>query len=430
MLVGSLMYISRLRLQNVRCLKDVDLSFNLEGNRLPWTMVVGDNASGKSALLKSLALGLCDESSAAGLLKEFEEGYIRRGAKKALIDIELRSEPSPSKQYRIKTTIKKISAKNGLHEHERVEQKTSPKEDEFPWQKIFVCGYGASRGTAGTGDVAGYSVTNAVYNMFNYSEGLQNPELAIRRIAGKSRKLFDILNDVMLLPPKNVIDLSPTGVTVDGPWGLSMPLRDLADGYKSTFLWVTDFYGWALSHNPQIRSNKEISGIVLVDELEQHLHAKWKREILLKLRKHFPKIQFITSTHSPIIASTVGQLDQGTDPDQIVLLELKEDASASARIIPPQRGLWVEQMLASEPFLYTTGFDPEIESILAEASSLASKGKKRNTSQEQRYNILKKAISRVIQPQGTTPIEREIALERRLQMRKEIDNLEKELFED
>ena len=423
------MYISRLRLQNVRCLKDVNLSFNLKGGRLPWTMIVGDNASGKSALLRSLALGLCDESSAAGLLKEFEEGYIRRGAEEAIIDIDLRPNPGSPKKYNIKTTIKKISTKDGLHEHEQVEQKTIPKEDEFPWQKIFVCGYGAARGTAGTGDVAGYSVTNAVYNMFNYSEGLQNPELAIRRIAGKSRRLFDILNDIMLLPKKNSIDLSPTGVTVGGPWGSKMPLRDLADGYKSTFLWVTDLYGWALSHNPQIRSSKEVAGIVLVDELEQHLHAKWKKEILLKLRKHFPKVQFITSTHSPIVASTVGQLAQETDHDQMVLLELGEDASTNARIIPPQKGLWVEQMLASELFLYVTGFDSETESILAEASNLASKGEKRSAEEEQRYNILKKAIGGVLQPQGTTPIEREITSERRRKMREEIDKLEKELFE-
>ena len=39
------------------------------------------------------------------------------------------------------------------------------------------------RGTSGTGDIAGYSVINAVYNLFNYSEGLQNPELTIRRLS-------------------------------------------------------------------------------------------------------------------------------------------------------------------------------------------------------------------------------------------------------
>ena len=45
---------------------------------MPWTVIVGDNSTGKSVLLRSLALGLCDQTSAAGLLRESDEGYIRR----------------------------------------------------------------------------------------------------------------------------------------------------------------------------------------------------------------------------------------------------------------------------------------------------------------------------------------------------------------
>lgn len=265
------MYISRVLIQNIRCFEKLELQFDLRGEFPPWAMIVGDNATEKTTLLRCIALGLCDESSAASLLKESEEGYNRRGDKTnaeiviTLIDPQVREDP-----YEIKTTIERIPTKGAKEDYiERVRQETDPK-DEFPWEKIFACAYGAGRGTSGTGDIAGYSVIDSIYNLFNYNEGLQNPELTIRRMIGdfSQNKVFLILNS--LLPDGKKLNLADFGITVDGPWGDDMAFRDLADGYKSTLLWVTDFLGWALSHNPKLKKSDQIGGVVLVDELEQH----------------------------------------------------------------------------------------------------------------------------------------------------------------
>jgi len=132
-------------------------------------MLVGDNAVGKTALLRCIAVGLCDESSAAGLMKESEEGYIRRSEKAGKIIVELTDPLDPDAEYRITTKIERISVgSNGLA-FERLHQKTDPQK-KFPWNRIFACAYGMGRGTAGTGDIAGYSVINAVYNLFNYGD--------------------------------------------------------------------------------------------------------------------------------------------------------------------------------------------------------------------------------------------------------------------
>jgi len=252
------MYISRVKIEKIRCFDDIEILFDLKGEKSPWTMIVGDNATGKTSLLRSIAIGLCDESSAAGLLKESEEGYIRRGITKnrgkitrGKITICLKENSKYSKEYRIETRIEKIPVRKGTSEKdyfEKVRQKTFPSKS-FPWGKIFASAYAAGRGTVGTGDIAGYSVINAVYNMFNYNEGLQNPELTIHRVTENfsRKKVFKILK--MLLPKTENFELGRSGLTVDGPWGTKMPLRDLADGYKSSFLWVTDFLGWALSYN-------------------------------------------------------------------------------------------------------------------------------------------------------------------------------------
>lgn len=82
-----MLYIDRVTLKNVRCFEYVKLEFDLSGQDPPWTVLVGNNAAGKTTLLRSIAIGLCDESSAAGLLKESDTSYIRNGADEAEITI-------------------------------------------------------------------------------------------------------------------------------------------------------------------------------------------------------------------------------------------------------------------------------------------------------------------------------------------------------
>jgi len=250
------MYIKKIFLKNIRCFKEIEISYDLSGDTPPWTVILGDNSAGKTTLLRSIAVGLCDESSAAGLLKESDSGYVRSGESQGEIIIDL---SEANYNYQIKTIIE--HEETVINYYEKVRQETSPKK--FPWDKLFVAGYGAGRGTSGTGDIAGYSVINAVYNMFNYTEGLQNPELTIRRFknVNTQNEVKRILKE--LLDVKK-IDLQKSGITIDGKWGKKMPLRDLADGYKSTFLWITDFLGWAISFNSRIRKGASAKGIILL----------------------------------------------------------------------------------------------------------------------------------------------------------------------
>lgn len=431
------LYISRVQIKNIRCFVELDLSFDLGGDSdtLPWTMIVGDNATGKTALLKSIAIGLCDESSAAGLLRESEEGYLRRGQKKGEIIVDLKDRENPGEEYSITTTIQKFSVENP-RPFERVRQVTKPDIESFPWEEIFVCAYGADRETMGTGDVAGYMVINTVYNMFNYAEGLQNPELTIHRIAtkknGRKKEVLEMLARLMLghLGGKEEyrVHLGPSGIVVDGPWGKEMPLRDLADGYKATCTWLTDFLGWALSHQRDLKSLKEISGIVLIDEIEQHLHPKWQRTIVRSLRKEFPNVQFITTTHSPLVASSVGQLTADIDRDKLVHLALQDENVVEKHELGSLKGLDMDQVLASKAFDYIIDSDPDVESILKVASELAGKGERRSTEEEAQYQKLKTALKRALPPSGDTLIVRDIVRDVYQDMRKEVRELEQSLF--
>ena len=416
------MYISRLQLTNVKCFEELDLSFDLDDGQLPWTMIVGDNASGKTVLLRSIAIGLCDESSAAGLLKESDSGYIRRGKKKAEITLNLRDEKDNT--YQIVTTIRQVPTAGGSYE--RVRQTTEPSK-QFPWKQVFACGYGAGRGISGTGDIARYSTLNAVYGLFNYGEGLQNPELTIRRIQER-RAVLGVLQDLMVRTDK--IALERSGMTADGPWGQKMPVRDLADGYKSSFLWLMDFLGWALDNDPDLQNPADVQGIVLVDEIEQHLHPKWQRVIVHELRSQFPRVQFITTTHSPIVASSVGNMDKATDRDKLIFLKLQDDTTVVKSELKSKKGWRPDQVLASDAFDYLIDSDPEVEELLKEGSILAGKGKERTSKEEKRYTEVKEKIKVLPKGKGSSEIERAIESEDFEAIKQKVEQLEQESEND
>jgi predicted ATPase len=90
--------------------------------------------------------------------------------------------------------------------------------------------------------------------------------------------------------------------------------EQLATGFKSVIGLVGDII-WRLAKN-NYANLRALSGIVIIDEFDLHLHPKWQKNILIKLNKTFPKVQFIISTHSPIpflgapINSTIIEIDR------------------------------------------------------------------------------------------------------------------------
>ncbi|WP_299431605.1 AAA family ATPase [uncultured Aquimarina sp.] len=79
----------------------------------------------------------------------------------------------------------------------------------------------------------------------------------------------------------------------------------LSSGEKYVFSVVLDLIYRNVSLNFNSDKLNETAGIVLIDEIESHLHPKWQLTIIKALEKTFPNIQFIVSTHSPLIASSV-----------------------------------------------------------------------------------------------------------------------------
>lgn len=87
----------------------------------------------------------------------------------------------------------------------------------------------------------------------------------------------------------------------------SLPLRMLSAGYRSLIGMVADIAYRMAVLNPQLKedASKKTPGVILIDEIDLHIHPKWQWQIVEDLKRTFPRVQFIATTHSPIVISSV-----------------------------------------------------------------------------------------------------------------------------
>lgn len=125
------------------------------------------------------------------------------------------------------------------------------------------------------------------------------------------------------------------------------PFNNLSDGQRCMLALVGDIAYRAATLNPHLEANvlTETPGIVLIDELDLHLHPKWQRHVIEDLRTTFPKIQFICTTHSPFLIQSLRSSEElvmldgqstanlGNEPIQTIAHDIQgvENTETSAR---------------------------------------------------------------------------------------------------
>ncbi len=116
-----------------------------------------------------------------------------------------------------------------------------------------------------------------------------------------------------------------------------VPFNSLSDGYRNMVGMVADIAHRAARLNPHHGADAAIKtkGIVLIDEIDLHLHPKWQRRVVMDLKKAFPGLQFIASTHSPFILQS---LEPGEVIDLDQTLSLEDMAALPTGIAAPGPG--------------------------------------------------------------------------------------------
>jgi|SRR5580658_987706 predicted ATP-binding protein involved in virulence len=127
---------------------------------------------------------------------------------------------------------------------------------------------------------------------------------------------------------------------------------NLSDGQRIMLTLVGDLASRAAMLNPHLADAalRETPGVVIVDELDLHLHPKWQRHVIRDLKATFPSAQFITTTHSP-------QLVGEAQPDEIMLLDGGETAA-------PPRSFGIDSSRILEEVMGAGSRDPSVEGLL------------------------------------------------------------------
>ena len=345
---------------NSQCFEDIELSFeDGKGGAKDWSIIVGDNGWGKTTILRSLAAGLCDKEGASALLAELHGGFLRREETKGSIEICLK-DIDKSEEYTITTQIE-LDGNN-----ESISQEIDPDDGSFKREDIFAVAYGAGRSMTGTESYQEYALVDSLYTLFNYGHPLQNAELGASRVKIHSedewKELQNILKKVLMLKGENVISLERTGLYVNTDLGKDV-VDAVGDGHRSLTSIIIDFLSWSLLYNPNFTIS-DLSGIFIIDELEQHIHPKWQREIVKLLSDQFPKVQFICSTHTPICALGLSDLESGSWLFNLTYVNGRSDIKEKFDFQEDFKGYRSDQILTSGIFNLTAARSVSIEKKL------------------------------------------------------------------
>lgn len=337
------MYISKVILKNIRGFADLRFDFaRSDGTYAGWTVFTGDNGSGKSALLKALAVALTGKDTARALQPSFHR-WIRDGAQEeALMQIEVvrraeddalvRSGRGPLSKFTAKIALKN-GGKEVVLEDTFVGSPKTPKRtiwspDAQGW---FSCGYGPFRRVFGASPEATRQMvapsTERFVTMFQEAASLAEVDQWMRNLKHKELEnkaaereqlalLMEVLRD----------DLMPNQITVDhvdsdGLWlrdrnNVQLSWGEMSDGYRAALALLADIVRHLIStygitdlteEGPDGKKRIKRSGVVLIDEVDAHLHPEWQRTIGFWLKKHFPMIQFLVTSHSPIICQAADE---------------------------------------------------------------------------------------------------------------------------
>lgn len=358
------MYISRIRLENVRGFRELEIDFSGGGQAPPRrTVIIGRNGTCKTSVLRAIALGLCDLSDANALLSEPIGALVHRQASEGRVELTFEDGTETAKVLQLENGKERVR-------HEELVDHGEP--EEWPQLgRVFACGYGAGRHGVGPDEARGYRVADAVSTLFNYNRTLIDPELTLRRLQDF---LGSAKYDAALMGIKRALGLGPDdgislprggGVELSGPTiGGRIRLEGWADGYRMTFNWMLDLYGRAMSAD-RITPEGHVRGIVLIDEIEQHLHPSMQSEILPRISEVFPAIQLIATTHSPLVA-----LD--AKPDELVVLRREGDEVVREEDVPDFTGYSAEDMLMDERLFDTEIYSPEMREKVGRYRELAA----------------------------------------------------------
>ncbi len=338
-------FIERVQIRNFLSIERLDLDLSTsEAERAPCFAVLGDNAVGKSSVLKAIGLAL-GGPQATERLKIRPADLLRTGADAGQVSVWVSGFKLPTVMH-FKRRARQVT-------FEQVESRT------------LVLGYGSSRLLPSGTHRPKRGLTHAkIDNLFDPFLPLADPQawllkakpLEFDEAALRIRQLLLLPEEAGLVrtrgkQPRVFVEFKPRGRSRAAP--VRYPFEHLSDGYQSMLGFAADLMEIMFGQGYQ--SMGAAQGVVLIDELGNHLHPRWRMQIVGRLREAFPNVQFVFSTHDPLCL-------RGLRTGEVVVLMLDARRKVYALTdLPSVSGLRVDQLLRSEHFGLGSTIEPELQ---------------------------------------------------------------------
>lgn len=336
------MYVQKVELENIRSIKKLEMNFP---NPAGWHVIIGDNGSGKSSILRAISLCLIGPRDIQPLWLLFIN-WIKKDAQdgriKANVTFNPKFDHSPLSQSTplprfIETQILIEKEKDGRGvEIGRVKDNTNVNPTIFIWGNYagwFSSAFGPYRRFSGGNPENDQIFENfprlgAHLSLFGEDIALTAAlewikELDYKRLKesekphnGKENtiayhNLIRFINESKLLPHgASIKEVDKDGILFQDGNNNPIPILELSDGYRSilslTFELIRQLvrvYGAQAVFADIEKGKMEINlpGVVLIDEIDAHLHPSWQVDVGFWFTKYFPQLQFIVTTHSPLV---------------------------------------------------------------------------------------------------------------------------------
>jgi predicted ATPase len=392
-------YVRSLRIQNLRCFREAQLTLQYPGREqespptLPnINLLLGDNGSGKTTVFKAIALAILAPVIEGSGYVPYEltrrKHTIGEGKAEVEADVFLHGQDvgihgtdfEPPGSGRSRVRIHKI------RDHEQIERRDEGSELEY-WQEMyedespafFLVAYGATRWVTSESGfeplssqrkrrrlryqrVAGVFEEQIVLTpLLSWLPKLRRTELK------RYRKIEDLINQLLPEETRFLGHLDREEYLFVHR-GVEVPFGALSDGYRAYLGWITDLlYNMNLGCPPGTEL-RDLRGVVLVDEIDLHLHPEWQRQVVPTISKALPNLQFVLSTHSPIVAGTLSAKN-------IFVLEMDDTGASTVRQLEESiHGLNADQVLVSPYFNLMTSRAPDAVDGLRRLSRKAMEG--------------------------------------------------------
>ena len=369
------MRLARVHLSNIACFEDLTLDFrDPKTDRLcPWIVILGENGTGKSTILHMIGATLLQSPAVYRVAADIAWDRYVRGrfslspADNADVQVEIvydtPSFDTGDHYVPVTSRAKLLLTRTPSRQLMGCRfQSAARRNDSVHYSGQSICLWiwpGAPRGTLrrrrdsdNRRRRSGVSLRVALrrWDAANQYSGMALGSL-FRTIHPRhtERDLLQYRTAVAALertlPGIKILEVTPDRDVIVRERGIDVSIDSLSEGYRSAMAWVGDLARRLCDAFPKSADPLREAGVVLVDEIDLHLHPEWQRTVVPRTRRVFPNLQFIVTSHSPFVAQDV------RPQDRLIVMRRKGLSGVQVAVSPGfARGWRVDQILTSYLF--------------------------------------------------------------------------------